>query len=330
MDAVLRTKDFYKRQSTAKGVSAEEVLAKINELQEGLFRALPGRKFDRPMDVASLRGSLDLLQREYLPLGYFVDVGVDFANSKYYLSVEILKLSDLPLEFEQKTFVAGEFRFPVPEGVQARAIEKHLCDRYERTAGNLATGKELVPLGVFERSVNLVLVSPQVARDIAIHLGVDSERIVKTALLNELGHAALHPFLDPLQEQAESADPTGAANGKGKPLNFKQINEAFSDYVSIRYGPDLVLMLHQLAEPSTESYQFSYELMQKGVAAVLQAGPAVVDLSKIDRSNGSTATLTLNKYLLENPARVERVRAIIATTYEQHLVQIFGALKDAN
>jgi hypothetical protein len=105
------------------------------------------------------------------------------------------------------------------------------------------------------------------------------------------------------------------------------VGEAFSDYVTLRYGEEISGFLSERARESFESYAYSDELLKRGLVSVLQANPPIVDVKAIDLGTFKSSLGGVAAYVKAHPESLPAVKNALVQAYEGPLSKIISVIK---
>jgi hypothetical protein len=320
----LKVRSDYEHQNTRGAFSAPQAEAKVLGYRAELARALPpGAGPAEGSDFSSSQVRREMLNA-FLAQGYLVSSGVAGGG---FVSVEIHKLSGPDTSRSFPTFKLGPHELTVSPDMRMFTVESTLVGTYEDLPGNKITGFRSLRPGCFLPEANAIILSPSDIAEYAEQSSADPKMAWQTVELNELAHAALQHYLRevPNFEQLQLTRDLG--NGRRAPLEVRQVGEAFSDYVTLRYGEEISGFLSERARESFESYAYSDELLKRGLVSVLQANPPIVDVKAIDLGTFKSSLGGVAAYVKAHPESLPAVKNALVQAYEGPLSKIISVIK---
>ena len=320
----LKVRSDYEYQNSRGAYSLSQAEAKVVGYRAELARALPpGVGPAEGSDFSSAKVRSEMLNA-FLAQGYLVSSGVAGGG---FVSVEIQKLSAPDTSRSFPTFKLGSHELAVSPEMRMFAVESTLVRSYEDEPGNKITGFRSLRPGCFLPEANAIILSPADIAEYAEQSRAEPKMAKQSVELNELAHAALQHYLRdvPHFEQLQLSRDLG--NGRRAPLEVHQVGEAFSDYVTLRYGEEISGFLSERARESFDSYAYSDELLKRGLVSVLQANPPLVDIKGIDLGTFKSSLGGVAAYVKAHPESLPAVRAALVQAYEGPLSKIISVIK---
>lgn len=326
-------REIYKTQNASGPMSVDAAAKIVNQICEQCKSILPHERMGELSPEAqsgdfSRPPARDSLSRALVSSGVLLSVGVKSTDQpeKVYVTAELLLLKPELISFQAPQFSVGSMKLPSVDGVRIRSLKEEILPHYEHSPGNRLTGEAFILPGQYVPAIDTVVLNSAAIRVFAAQTGKTAEQISEMVILNELAHASFERLVAKINAPEQLVIDLSMPGGPSLSVDIHHLSEAFSDYVSLRHGSDVIGLLEERGAVAVADYQLSHFLLKRGLAAVLRVQPELLPVAQVNRETFEASALASAAYLKAHPEKEAAVRVKIADTYEEMLARLIPAI----